>query len=241
MLVLVVDDNRISRRIVESNLQKNNYVVVTASDGKEALDLLNENPDIQLVIADVMMPVMSGLDLLTAIKKAPELKEIPVIMCTAVSDMEHVRKACQLGCSDYIVKPVKSDVLLQKVRNIMSRHEKQVLSRNYVIMDSFGLDRREYNEILSEFRTLVDEQILALECPDVSDKDKIMGVKLTALSEGAGILGAERLQTVCDNLQNILDNVNELPLSPEEEGRVLLRELRLLKRCMAPGAPQPAS
>ena len=83
--------------------------------GEEALDCLSSNPDIQLMITDIMLPEMDGLALLGKMKESHDLKNIPVIMCSAHSQTEIVQRAIELGCRHYIVKPINPGRLLQKV------------------------------------------------------------------------------------------------------------------------------
>lgn len=119
MKILIVDDNLVQRMVLEFNLKKNNYQVLLAANGQEALQSLEKQGDVDLVITDIKMPDMDGLELLRRMKSNPRLRELPFILCTAHSDSEHVRKAAQLGCRYYVVKPVQVQVLLQRVREAL--------------------------------------------------------------------------------------------------------------------------
>ena len=112
--VLVVDDNTDMREYVRG-LLADDYVVTTASDGAAALRQLRvQQPD--LVLTDVMMPVLDGFGLLTAIRADPELSHIPVVMLSARSGDEATIEGLEAGADDYLVKPFSARELLARVR-----------------------------------------------------------------------------------------------------------------------------
>ena len=109
--VLIVDDNLDSITILRSILETNGYAVQSAQSGREALDLLKTNrPDV--ILLDVMMPEMSGLEVLERIKSAHETSKIPVIMVTAKMQDEDVLVGYQYGADYYITKPCTAKQLL---------------------------------------------------------------------------------------------------------------------------------
>ncbi|MBD3169761.1 MAG: response regulator [candidate division Zixibacteria bacterium] len=104
MQVLVVDDSQIMRKIVTGALNKVGITdTLDACDGKEAVQIVSQNPDIGLVLMDWNMPNMTGLE---AIKKIRASKnEVPIIMCTTEGEKEKVLEALKSGANDYLVKP----------------------------------------------------------------------------------------------------------------------------------------
>ena len=96
MTILIVDDNTVSAKIIEFNLSKHGYETIYAKSGKDAIECLQSNLAIKLVITDILMPEMTGLELLYEIRNHPEWKNIPVIMCTSLSDIDTVKKAGKL-------------------------------------------------------------------------------------------------------------------------------------------------
>lgn len=117
MKILVVDDEEMSIKLIEMQLLKHNHEVLTSTDGREAVDIIkNELPD--LVISDIMMPFMSGLELLEIIKA--ENKKIPVILISALDDVEVVQTAIGMGADDFIIKPVKMDELALRIHRVMA-------------------------------------------------------------------------------------------------------------------------
>lgn len=115
--ILAVDDERHIVRLVEVNLQRAGYEVVTAYDGREALEKVKaENPD--LVVLDVMMPYMDGFEVLKHLKADPTTAEIPVIMLTAKAQDADVFRGWQSGVDCYLTKPFNPMELLTFVKRI---------------------------------------------------------------------------------------------------------------------------
>ena len=115
--ILAVDDERHIVRLVQVNLERQGYEVVTAFDGKEALEkIASENPD--LVVLDVMMPYMDGFEVLQTIRKNPETRELPVIMLTAKAQDADVFRGWQQGVDCYLTKPFNPRELITFVRRI---------------------------------------------------------------------------------------------------------------------------
>ena len=115
--ILAVDDERHIVRLVEVNLQRAGYEVVTAFDGREALEKVkSENPD--LVVLDVMMPYMDGFEVLKNLKADPSTAEIPVIMLTAKAQDADVFRGWQSGVDCYLTKPFNPMELLTFVKRI---------------------------------------------------------------------------------------------------------------------------
>ena len=109
--ILAVDDERHIVRLVEVNLQRAGYEVVTAYDGKEALEKVkSETPD--LVVLDVMMPYMDGFEVLQNLKKNPNTRDIPVIMLTAKAQDADVFRGWQSGVDCYLMKPTPPQELI---------------------------------------------------------------------------------------------------------------------------------
>ncbi len=115
--ILAVDDERHIVRLVEVNLQRAGYEVVTAYDGREALEKVKaEKPD--LVVLDVMMPYMDGFEVLKNLKADPETADIPVIMLTAKAQDADVFRGWQSGVDCYLTKPFNPMELLTFVKRI---------------------------------------------------------------------------------------------------------------------------
>ncbi len=116
--ILVVDDEPNIVQTLQDRLEMNEYIVVTAGNGKEGLNTaLKERPDI--ILLDVIMPIMDGHEMLESLRRHPEGKDIAVIMLTARSQMNDISRANSCGIEDYIVKPFDLSELLEKIESIV--------------------------------------------------------------------------------------------------------------------------
>src|SRR6476620_10388387 len=117
--ILVVDDSSVSRRIISYTLQQHEYNVITATNGREALNLLR-NTSVDLVIADLAKPLMDGLTLLRRMRADDQLCAVLVIMLTA-SGQEHDRiEAIAAGVHTFLTKPTSSRELVAIVNNVLA-------------------------------------------------------------------------------------------------------------------------
>lgn len=109
-LILIVDDIEDNRTLLERALRTSGYDTRTASSGREALSIISvQTPD--MVLLDWMMPELSGLDTLRAIRETHPPSRLPVIMCTAVGEEMSVVAAMGAGASDYVTKPISIPIL----------------------------------------------------------------------------------------------------------------------------------
>jgi CheY-like chemotaxis protein len=90
--------------------------VVFAENGRDGIDVLRENPDVDLVLMDIMMPEMDGYQTMQAVREIPEFKQLPIISLTAKAMKGDREKSIASGASDYITKPVDTDQLLSLMR-----------------------------------------------------------------------------------------------------------------------------
>lgn len=112
--ILIVDDEPFNVDYLEQELEDLNYLIMIASNGKEALDQVRgEKPD--LILLDIMMPVMDGFEVLEQLKVDPLLRNIPVIVISAMNDLESVVKGIQLGAEDYLPKPFEPTLLHARI------------------------------------------------------------------------------------------------------------------------------
>lgn len=113
-LVLVVDDNEMNRDLLSRRLHRQGFTVVMAEDGKQALDVVRTQP-FDLVLLDVMMPHMNGYQVLEALKTDADLRHIPVIMVSALDDIDSVVRCIELGAEDYLFKPFNPTLLKARI------------------------------------------------------------------------------------------------------------------------------
>ena len=119
--ILVIEDNPDMRKYIISHLSEH-YKVLEASNGRDGYEIiLNQKPDI--IITDLMMPVMDGLELLNKIRKTDTIKDIPVIMLTARADESDKIIGLKAKANDYLTKPFSSEELIARIRNILENRE----------------------------------------------------------------------------------------------------------------------
>ncbi|HJX29228.1 MAG TPA: response regulator [Thermoanaerobaculia bacterium] len=114
--VLVVDDSKLMHKMYEVMLRQ--YPLVYASDGRQALDRLQEHADIDLVLLDINMPNMNGLEFLAQIRSNGTHKELPVIIISTEGRDEDTQRGLEAGASAYIKKPFHSEDILEKISQL---------------------------------------------------------------------------------------------------------------------------
>jgi len=120
--ILLVDDAKTSIMMEQMILSRGTYDFLTAKDGLEAVETaVRERPD--LILMDIMMPKMDGLEACRQLKERDETKQIPIIMVTTRGEAESVEKGFKSGCCDYVAKPINSNELLTKVRKHLGELE----------------------------------------------------------------------------------------------------------------------
>ncbi|MBM4169511.1 MAG: response regulator [Ignavibacteria bacterium] len=118
--VLVAEDQEHIRALIEYKLRNSGYTVVSVSDGISALEKSRElKPDI--ILLDVMMPLMTGFEVLSALKEDQQLKSIPVLLVTAQSKEDEILRGLSMGADDYITKPFSPNELAARVKTVLLR------------------------------------------------------------------------------------------------------------------------
>lgn len=106
--------------LAQFTLESAGFKVFTANNGKDGLDLLEENASIHLIILDIMMPGMDGYEVLKRLKSDPEKKEIPVLIFSAMVQEKEVEKGYKLGADGYIKKPFEAGLMIDEVERFLS-------------------------------------------------------------------------------------------------------------------------
>lgn len=126
--ILTVDDSLTVRLVLAKAFQPYDCELLEACNGEEGLAVATrEKPD--LILLDLCMPVMDGIATLTALRADTNLKSTPVIMLTAESDRASVFQVTKLGVNDYILKPFREDILVQRVIKILPLQKKEAVAR----------------------------------------------------------------------------------------------------------------
>ena len=123
--ILVVDDDPNIMRTLRDRLEKSGYDVLTASNGREGLGMaLDEKPDV--VLLDIIMPIMDGHEMLEALRRQPSGEEPSVIMFTARSQKQDISRANACGIDDYVVKPFDLGELLERIEKVVENRKPAV-------------------------------------------------------------------------------------------------------------------
>jgi two-component system, OmpR family, response regulator VicR len=122
MNILVCEDDTMTLKALEHRLKKEGYTIITAQDGKQAADILTKNEDIDLLLTDLHMPLLSGLELISLVRSSLK-RNLPIIMLTRVGLEETVLHAFELGADDYITKPFNPDELALRIKRLLIKNK----------------------------------------------------------------------------------------------------------------------
>ena len=122
--LLVVDDNEMNRDMLGRRLSRRGHSVLTAENGQQALDLIGQEA-FDVVLLDIMMPGISGIDVLRRVREEYSASDLPIIMATAKSESEDIVDALKLGANDYVTKPLNFPVVLARVETQLSLKKAQ--------------------------------------------------------------------------------------------------------------------
>jgi signal transduction histidine kinase len=218
--ILVADDDPRNVRLMESILKASGYPVIRAYDGQEALDkIASERPD--LVLLDVMMPRMSGLEVCQKVRAQYETRLLPVIMVTALNALEEKVQALEMGADDFLSKPVNKVELLAKLRSMLrvkSLHDEVESTRRELEEKNLDLVR------LEEFK----ENLMRMVVHDLKNPlAGIMGNLQLLQMKGAGQDPAHVLEIVGrteESAKHLMVMIlNILDVARLEEGKLALQ------------------
>ncbi len=190
MKILIVDDDEICRRLLVRGLQLSNYQTVEAEDVPGALEVLQQEEGIRLLITDVIMPGMGGFDLVERLRKTISMRRLPVIVCTALATHEAAIRATQLNAVGYLIKPIDVADLRLKVKEALDPHF-AALSDSSEILKSLDIEEDAYKDLLDD---LVKKLASGLaEISDLVEQEdrQLLSSRLVALYGAARTLGAK--------------------------------------------------
>lgn len=142
--ILIVDDEVDIIELLSYNLKKENFEVISAINGKEAIKIAQKTkPDI--ILMDVMMPEMDGMEACRQIKSFPQLSNIPLIFLTARGEEYSELAGFDAGADDYIIKPIKPRVLISRLKAILKRNYNDELSYEPMSFTDLIIDRESFN------------------------------------------------------------------------------------------------
>lgn len=139
--VLIVDDVEDNRNVLERHLRRAGFATDTAVDGMSALAMVTESqPDV--VLLDWMMPGLSGLETLRAMREKFDENELPIIMCTALGEETTIVDAIRAGANDYVMKPISMPILMVRMKSQLARKDVVELLRRENSQLEFSLVQR---------------------------------------------------------------------------------------------------
>ncbi len=160
--ILVVDDEEDILELLRYNLIKEGYQVVCADTGEEALKK-SEEPLPDLIILDLMLPGINGLDVCKQLKRGAKTENVPIIMLTAKTEESDIVTGLEVGGDDYVTKPFSPKVLLARVRSLLRRNDKQLNDGDKIRIHDMVIDPVRHEVLIdgepidltfTEFRTL---------------------------------------------------------------------------------------
>lgn len=205
--ILIVDDIEDNVDLILMLLEDQGYTdLVTASDGVEAVELLRNNPDIDLVLLDIFMPNMNGYEVLDAIKQDDHLSDIPVIMISAHDKLESVIRCIESGALDYITKPVEETFLLARVQSTLER--KFLQDQQKALYAQIEEEKRKSEKLLYQvLPESVAERLKRGETriADAIDEVSVMFCDLVGFTSMAATIAPDRLVTILNEIFNTFD------------------------------------
>ena len=203
-LLLIVDDNEDNRDVLARRLQKQGHWAITAASGAEALSVLAEQP-FDLVLLDVMMPEMDGYEVLFRIKSEPQTRHLPVIMISALDELESVVRCIDMGAADYLPKPFNPTLLRARVG--ASLREKRAHDREQRYTAELAESYRRLRELERLRDDLTYMIVHDLRTPLTS---LLSGLQTVPLVGDLNATQSEMLEIATDGGETLLGMINDL-------------------------------
>jgi two-component system sensor histidine kinase ChiS len=161
--ILIVDDEYVNQKVLERYLPKKSFLTLKASSGREALRLVEENQDIDLIILDMMMPDLLGCEVSKIIRKNYSLFELPILIMTANSNTSNLVLSFECGANDYLAKPFNQYELLARVNTLIalknSVYEAIGLTKQVSEVESQVEELKEYDKLKTELFTNLSHEL----------------------------------------------------------------------------------
>lgn len=206
--ILVVEDNEHTRMLTEARLKKF-YNVVTCSNGEEALNIFYER-GIDLIVADIMMPVMDGYELVKELRSNKE--NVPVLFLTAKSLFEDKKKGYDLGIDDYVTKPIDYEELLLRIKALLRRAN--IADKMKIVIGNFLMDEEDYSVKYNDKVIELTKREFELLFKLLSYPNKVM-TKMQLLEDIWGYdsnSSEDTIKTHINRIRNKLGNVLEFEI-----------------------------
>lgn len=236
--LLIVDDNEMNRQLMSLQFKRAGYNVVNAKDGYEALELI-ESTAFDLVLLDIMMPGINGLQVLEEIRKHRSLINLPIIMVTADDLEESIITSLQLGANDYLTKPLNLPVALARIETQLRLKELATLKDEFVRFASHDLKKPVIvmMDIVSELqKSLKPGEKVADDIPELIDLINRTGENMQQVI--AGFLSTETPGHATEESSNDVIEINKVVDKSLQANESYARKKGvLLKKELADGLP----
>ena len=209
-MILVVDDNEMNRDLLSRQIKRQGHEVMTAPGGAEALEMLREQP-FDLVLLDIMMPGMNGYEVLERLREDEDLRRIPVVVVSALDDIESVIRCVELGAEDYLFKPINRTLLRARVDACLEKRRLQEKEVGYL---------KQINQLKDEFVRMVSHDLKNPLFVITGYLYILETGNYLANDEGKAFLaeirrGATRMQTLIEDLLDLNKINSGLSIKPE--------------------------
>ncbi len=201
--ILIVDDDPVNRMVVKAHLRKHHFDSIEAIDGNDALRIISENDDIDLIILDVMMPHMTGYEVCDALRKNYSLHELPVIFLTANHQPGEVMKAFSTGSGDFITKPISGKMLIEKIKTHLSLLEESRKINQILDTNIHSLQEVKKSQNPTNTRTILEYNHLPLSQAIANIVEQIFSITPPAEKIGCWILNEENNFACIENLPSL--------------------------------------
>jgi DNA-binding response OmpR family regulator len=210
--ILLVDDEKDIVEFIKYNLEKENYEVITAYDGEDALEKMPQHPD--LVILDILMPKLTGYEVFKKIKADADYHNIPIIFLTAkTSEIDEIL-GLELGASDYIKKPISPQQLMARVKSNLRKFENKELSglepnKQIYKIKGLTIDTEKYIVKVNNIEKLFPKKEFDLLCFLVKNRGKIFN-RESLLQNVWGMNAYVDARTVDVHIRKIREKLGDL-------------------------------
>ena len=147
--ILIVEDEYPIQELLKFNLERNNYLTTTIDSGNKVIEIA-ENGNLDLILLDIMLPDINGLELCRLLKNNDATKHIPIILLTALSDEQTIVDGLEIGADDYITKPFSPNVLLARIKSCLKRYGGLYDKKSILKIHSISIDKDNYQVFIGK-------------------------------------------------------------------------------------------
>ena len=198
MASLIVDDNPVNAKLLVLTLRGAGFQSKVAGNGREALAILSDQQEIQLIITDYMMPEMDGLELVEKVRALPQFSHMPILIASAYADLETVKRAQRIRCDGFLVKPIDRQQLINRVGELL-QSKPQVLLDKWITIGKLDVSPVEYDDLVKVFASQVSTALKAVAMEQSDSREPIsenLRKLLIEFDDSASMLGANQFAQV---------------------------------------------